>query len=219
VTGSCSGPLCAEQARVRQTVDGDGLCASCRSRLAGQLQVLPGLYQRCEGILVNRRAAGFERIRGGLPGGINLNDAAAAVRAKTMSVLASWAGLVVDERRLSKPPRRDVRSLARFLTKQLDWLAGHPAAGDAAAEIAGLVQSAEDAISPRGAARMELGPCDRSGCGGTVLVTARGDSGTGSVQVGCDAGHMWPTHRWLMLQHRIEQSRSDALADHYSGDA
>jgi hypothetical protein len=163
-------------------------------------------------MLVNAQARSLERVHRGLPGGINLNAAAVAIRTDMITVLASWAGLIVDERRVPRPRRRDVRSLADFLVRHLDWLAGHSAAGDAAAEIAALVRAAEDTISPDRAVRMELGPCDLSGCGRVISVTVRGDGDPTPSTIRCEGGHMLPPRRWLMLKHRIERARHGSRA-------
>jgi hypothetical protein len=186
---------------------GPRLCASCRAQLANHLTVLPDLYRRCEGILVHTRGRDLERVHGGLPGGISLNDSAVAIRTEMMTVLASWAGLVVDERDVPRPLRRDVHALTDFLVLHLDWLALHPAAGELAAEIATLVRSAEDTISPDTAVRVELGPCNRSGCDGVVSVVVGGDVEPTPNLMSCDGGHALPPQQWLMLKHRIEQAR------------
>lgn len=206
--GLCEGPRCRDrQSRIRQVNSGSRLCASCRAQLATHLTVLPDLYRRCEGILVNTRGRDLERVHGGLPGGISLNDAAVATRTEMLTVLASWAGLVVDERNVPRPLRRDVHALTSFLLTQLDWLAQHAAAGELAAEIAALVRSAEDTISPDTAVRVELGPCNRSGCAGVVSVVVGGDDEPTPNLMSCDSGHALPPQQWLMLKHRIEQAR------------
>jgi hypothetical protein len=208
MSGLCEGPRCRDkQSRIRRVNSGTRLCASCHAQLASHLAVLPDLYRRCEGILVNTRGRDLERVHGGLPGGISLNDAAVAVRTEMMTVLASWAGLVVDERQVSRPQRRDIHALTDFLAVQLGWLALHPAAGELAAEIGALVRSAEDTISPDTAVRVELGPCNRSGCSGVVSVVVGGDDEPTPTMMSCDSGHALPPQQWLMLKHRIEQAR------------
>jgi hypothetical protein len=157
--------------------------------------------------LVNTRGRDLERVHGGLPGGISLNDGAVAIRTEMMTVLASWAGLVVDERSVPRPLRRDIHALTDFLLTHIDWLAQHAAAGELAAEIGTLVRSAEDTISPDTAVRVELGPCNRSGCDGVVSVVIGGDVEPTPNLMSCDSGHALPPQQWLMLRHRIEQAR------------
>jgi hypothetical protein len=169
--------------------------------------VLPELYDRCEGMLVGRRTRAMERVRGGLPGGISLDDGAVAARARILTVLASWAGLVVDERGLARPPRRDVADLAGFLSRHLAWLAAHPAADEVVTEIAALVRAAEDTVCPHATVRIELGPCGQPACGQVVTLAVDADSEPVPTQIRCEAGHVWLPHQWLQLKHRIEQAR------------
>jgi hypothetical protein len=199
--------MCGEKRTQIERRSRPGLCRDCRTRLSDQLARLPNLYRWCEGMLVNTRGADVGRIRGGLPAGISLNAAAVAVRTEMMTVLASWAGLVVDELRIRPAPGRDVRALADFLGGHVDWLAVHPAAADAAGEIAALVRSAEDMISPDAPSRVELGPCARAGCGSVVslVVEKRGDQAQKMIK--CDDGHVWPPQQWLVLRYKIEQVR------------
>jgi hypothetical protein len=204
----CAGPRCRNRlSGARAPASGVRLCGFCQDNLAGQLALLPELYDRCEGMLVPRRTRAVERVRGGLPGGISLDDAAVAARARILAVLASWAGLVVDQRRLSRLPQRDVTDLAGFLTRHLAWLAAHPAADEIVTEIAALVRTAEDAVRPHGAVRIELGPCGQPGCGQIVTLAVNADNEPVPSQIQCEAGHVWLPHQWLLLKHRIEQAR------------
>jgi hypothetical protein len=157
-------------------------------------------------MLVNTRARDLERVRGGLPSGISLNDAAVTIRTEMVTVLASWAGLVVEERQVGRPPGRDVRALAKFLGVHVGWLAEHAAAADAAAEIAALVRAAEDMLAPETTVRVELGPCGLRGCGGVVSVIVGRGGDLAPKMVKCDGGHIWPPRQWLLLKHKIEQA-------------
>lgn len=170
------------------------LCAGCRAGVERDLTMLPGLYRRCAGHLVGPRHHDLDRVRGGRPGGINLDDAAVTARSDIMSVLASWAGLVADE--VGSRPRRDVDDLAAFLIRQLPWLAAHPACQSARREIAGLVAAAERVVGDD--LERTLGPCEHPGCAHPLIVTVGG-------RVGCAAGHQLPPHRWLMFRDRMER--------------
>jgi len=169
--------------------------------------MLPDLYRRCELMLLNPRGPDVGRVRGGLPAGISLNVAAMTIRTEMMAVLASWAGLVVEERPVRQPPERDIRALAGFLGKHLAWLARHSAARDAAAEIAGLVTAASDMLSTDTEVRVELGPCARAGCGDVVSVVVGGGGEEALKTIKCDRGHVWPPQQWLMLKDKIERAR------------
>lgn len=207
----CESPLCGlrsvpSQTRSRLAKNGARLCPTCHDELARELGEIPSIYYQCEQNLVNRRKRIVERIRGGVPGGISLNDAAFTARSDILSVLASWSGLVVDEYPVAAAPRRQVDTLAKFLSAHLDWLTAHPAAGSLAAEIHDVAVKAAAAVEPNPRAQLELGPCAQAGCESTVHVTMRADN-FAPAHVSCGAGHVWQPHEWLRLGHWIEQAR------------
>jgi hypothetical protein len=206
VLDQCKGPMCQDKPSHVELLTRPGLCSSCRAGLLSHLATMSNLYECCEELLLNKRVSDVGRVRGGLPGGISLNSKAVTIRSEMMRVLASWAGLVVDELRIGRPPRRDVRALATFLRVYLDWLAEHPAAPEAAAEIAARVSDAENVLAPDAADRVELGPCGQAGCGGVVSIVVRGGDDWTSKTIECDGGHVWPPQQWLMLKYRIEQA-------------
>lgn len=208
----CESPRCGlrnEQEPARSDESGERLCRRCRRFTQDRLSRLPALYRGCESALTNRRPRHSERIRGGLPGGISLNDRAVHARSEVLAVLASWASLVVEERRLSAAPGRSVGALARFLDRHIDWLSRHPAAGDFADEIHQVTGMAEAVTNPQSSARVELGPCDQPGCASPVTAIMRSrDNGPASVS--CGGGHVWRPHEWLMLGRRLELASSAA---------
>jgi hypothetical protein len=206
VPSSCEGPICRAKRSHVELLTRPGLCGSCRTGLSDHLTMLPKLYRWSEEILLNTRISDVGRIRGGLPGGISLNVPAVKLRTEMLTILASWAGLVVDERPVGRPPGREVCALATFLRAHLEWLAEHPAAADAAAEIAALVGDAKKLLAPDAAERTELGPCRKAGCGGIVSIVARGVGGDSSKTIECDGGHVLPPEQWLMLKYQIEQA-------------
>ena len=207
----CESPLCGprsgpSQTRSHPAASDVRLCPVCRDKLAKDLQQIPALYYQCEQILVSRYKRGTERIRGGLPGGISLNDAAFTARSDMLAVLVSWSGLVVDERPVSVAPRRRIDALAEFLVVHLDWLAAHPAAGYAVAEVHDVTRKATAAIDPYPEVRLALGPCVQDGCERTVHARVQACN-SAPTQVSCGAGHVWRPHEWLRLGYRIEQAQ------------
>jgi hypothetical protein len=183
------------------------LCSCCVDTLAGHLARLPALYQRSEASLHRRTKREVERVRGGAFGGITLDEAVVSSRATMVSVLTAWCVLVVQERPVSVAPRRLVVELAGFLTVHLDWLAAHPAAGDAAAEIQELAEQAQAAIQPNRLTELKLGPCVRPGCVSSVRITVGARDGVSPDRVSCDSGHVLRPHEWLLFDHRLEQAR------------
>jgi hypothetical protein len=204
----CDGPLCSTKySHGRRWDTSTRLCQSCRAGLSAHLAILPNLYRRCESLLVGSQARSVDRVHGGLPAGINLNEGAVAMRTEMRTVLASWACLVVDEHGMRQPPGRDVPALAGYLSMHLGWLTAHVAAADAATEIEAVVRDAENMLSSGHTARVELGSCERPGCGSVVSVAMDGDGGMASRVIECARGHVPPPHRWLMLKEKFDRAR------------
>ncbi|WP_019635016.1 hypothetical protein [Actinomadura atramentaria] len=208
-TQSCAAPVCgpgADERRCRSgTAPGLRVCAACRDRLRGALERLPALYDECGTALAHPSRSPRERVGGTRPLGLSLPEPVVAARAEILSVLASWAALVADERAVAPPPRA-VRALAVFLVRHLDWLLAHPAAADLVGEVAAVSRAARRAAAPDRAARLALGRCGRQGCDATVTadVGDRGDRPPGEAR--CGAGHVWHAHQWLLLARRMERA-------------
>ncbi len=209
----CEAPYCRKDSDTgrslsRQVAPGLRLCLECRDRLVDDLAELSKLYELSEEALVQRRHCVVERVRGGSPDGILLNDAVVQARSDMFRTLVSYAGMVVNERGVTGPDQREILRLAAFLTVHADWLAAHTTATDIASEIANLVKSAHAAINPNLVTRIELGLCGQPGCDQTVYAVVRTEDELSPTQVSCEAGHVWPPHRWLLLGRTIEQARA-----------
>ncbi|MET9819702.1 hypothetical protein [Streptomyces sp. NPDC006355] len=187
----------SERREPRTAASGQRLCLVCRSKLKEDLVSLPDLYESCEEALTPARSGMRERVSSGRARqDIRLNEAALQARGDMLPVLASWAGAIVTERRVTGPVRREVRPLAAFLSRHLDWLATHPAAGECAAEIRRIANVARSALAPLPVVQQDLGLCPVSGCEERVRASPRiGMSHT----VRCGAGHAVPPSRWLLL--------------------
>ena len=175
------------------------LCPVCRARLRTSLAALPSLHEACANELVPARRWMRERVTGGLPAGIALRENVATARANANAVLVAWASLVVEERRVRGPEGREVAPVVAFLQGHLDWLSAHPAAGEFADEVAGLVSALREVVNPGADAGFPVGRCDQPGCAEPVLVQLEvGDPGR--YPVSCTAGHRVPPERWLRLR-------------------
>lgn len=191
-----------------RTGDGKSLCTSCRGRLESNLLNLPALYSDCTGsprpemVRVIRKVARKSSATG------TMNPAAAEVRAAIRTVLASWSGLVAEERRLNSPAR-DVPALARFLCRHVEWLAHHPAAGDIAEEIQELSRRARKVADPGSLRRVHLGDCPDVGCEGTLvaLIRTHGDTMPSEIVCTASAAHTWPVTWWSRLARRMRTQR------------
>jgi hypothetical protein len=182
---------------------GLGLCRFCCARVRNDLGELPLLYEEFESSLTRFPFAFEERVSGGEMKGLCLNEASVNARREIISVLASWSGMVIEERRLTKSPRRDVPDLAAFLTCHLDWLLAHPAGPYFGDEVAAMAATARRASRSSPALRLPLGRCVEEGCDGGLYATGIAEDAQSPVQVRCEAGHVWQCQEWLALASRI----------------
>ncbi|WP_083940320.1 hypothetical protein [Saccharomonospora saliphila] len=129
-----------------------------------------------------------------------MNAAAVEVRSSIRTVLASWAGLVTEERRV-EPPARDIAVLARFLVRHVDWLCRHPAAGDLADEIRHLERTAARVAYPDDGRRIRVGHCPAPECDGELfaLIRPHGDLPRSEITCSESSVHSWPVTRWSKL--------------------
>ncbi|MFG2668430.1 hypothetical protein ACGFY6_29865 [Streptomyces sp. NPDC048387] len=220
VTAPCQGEGCRRRAADgrarRRTAEGGRLCRACRERLDAGLAQLAHLYEEC-GRMLSAAAPGSlrERTTGGDLPGLPFNGAAADVRAKMVSVLGSWSGLVAQERRLPSPPRT-VAALSAFLRRNGEWLAAHPAAAEATEEIARLVRAGRRAAFPEPARSIRLGACPESGCSGSLTASVHGagremdDEAGRAVVCDGDPAHRWTSDQWSGLSRSMESGRAAA---------
>jgi hypothetical protein len=194
-------------------VAGLRLCRACRDELATGLESLPGLYSEC-----GHRLGGSDRPRGNATGsgsmpGMPFNVAAADVRARILSVLASWSGMVVQERRVTAP-ERSVEALVTFLGRHVDWIAAHATATEATDEVAQLARAARRVAYPNPVRRVAIGGCVEVGCGGELVAFVHPQEPLLPAEIRCDADpcHSWLEHHWMQLNHRMGAVSSIAAA-------
>lgn len=191
--------LCAScGCRAVTAAPGTRLCSACQTRLRANLAVLPDLHAACADELTPSDHRTRERVTGWTPKGIVLREGVMTVRSDMVAVLASWATLIVDDRRVRGPRGQEVRHLVAFLLHHLGWLAAHPAAGDFADEIGELVRAVRDVLDPGKAADLAVSSCERPGCAEPVLARI-GARDPGRHLVACTAGHRVPPEHWLRL--------------------
>lgn len=192
----------------RRVVAGTRLCRACHDSLVTALEKLPGLYREC-----GRLLAGSDRPRdrtsGGPLPGLPFNAAAADARDSILRVLASWSGLVVEQRHVTAP-RRTVGALAGFLGRHVDWVAAQSIACDVTDEVAELVRSARRVAYPRPLRRVPVGACVEVGCGGGLFAVVDPDEALLPSEICCDTDpqHRWPAHRWTQLRRSMSTEPS-----------
>lgn len=137
-----------------------------------------------------------------------MNPAAAEMRSTIRTVLASWAGLVADERRL-EPPAREISALARFLSRHVTWLSRHPAAGDMADEIEDLMRAACDIAYPSNIRRVHIGYCPVSDCDGELIAHIRPQDDIHPSEIVCSlsSAHAWPITWWSKLARQMRKTQ------------
>ena len=182
------------------------LCRPCQKRISHQLELLPALYRECEHMLVARPKREVERVRGGLPGSASINEAAVSARSTIISTLATWAGLVRDERPVAVELRREVTPLSAFLRAHIEWLAAHPIAQGLSEELEDAVAMAQRVVHPEAGRKLKVGACDRQECTSTVYATFRAENGRVPTQVSCDGGHVISPRQWLLLHHAAQSA-------------
>ncbi|WP_234313737.1 hypothetical protein [Streptomyces sp. NBRC 109706] len=171
---------------------------------------LPTLYADChretavDGVRVIRKAP-----RKSAAANV-INPAAAEIRSTIRKALASWAGLVAEERRLP-PPARDMATLAHFLGRHIEWLCRHPAAGELADEIRELTRRARDIAYPNDMRRVPIGSCPDDGCPGELVALMRHRDARAPSEIVCSVSpdHSWPATRWTGLARRIRTRQGE----------
>lgn len=194
--GNCRG------CQPRHAHDGLRICLYHRDRLRRDALALPDLW-RDLGTALSRAGTGHgERVTGTPTRGLVLNEAASDARAHLRDVLAAWCQLVTDERGLTAPPA-DPPAMAAHIAAHTDWLAAHPAAGDACDELHDLATGRARAIAyPSGNRVFQVAPCpmtdlDRTGapttqpCPGTIWTLIRPTSDYLPSELTCN---QWPDH-------------------------
>jgi len=194
--------------RVYPAEQGSQLCSLCRARVRDDIVELPKLYEESESSLIRFPFAFQERIRGGKVKGLCLNEASVNARSDIISVLATWSGMVAEERRLTKPIRRDVAGLAAFLTRHLDWLLAHAAAPYFADEVAAMAAATRRASRAGPVPRLPLGYCVEEDCDAALYADGTAEDARSPAQVSCEAGHRWQAHEWLVLASRMSGQES-----------
>lgn len=179
------------------------VCTVCRDRLVKDLRNLPVLYSDCNGGVAPEVVRAIRRVPRKSPNTDSMSPAAAEIRSAICSVLASWAGMVADERRL-EPPARDIPALTRFLCRHVEWLTRHPAAGDMVDEIRDLTRTARSIAYPNSIRRIHIGSCPDGDCDGELVALIRSREELPS-EIVCTISpdHSWPVTRWTSLARQV----------------
>jgi hypothetical protein len=173
-----------------------------RRRISENLVALGELYNELAHSLTSSPPSQgvIERVQERGSPGIPLNTPAVDIRDEIRGVLASWAAVVREGRRVQAPARNAIALLA-FLTHHARWLGDHEAAGDLVAETDELIKAAWSVLSGRTDRHMVIGPCVRPGCGGTLVAHLGSTAPSGRAAITCSAerSHTWSPELWHTL--------------------
>ncbi|MDH6586219.1 hypothetical protein M2161_005325 [Streptomyces sp. SAI-133] len=214
----CASNRCRRAARSgalrRRPAEPDArLCGPCGRALAADLAALPALHRESEQHLVlPARQGGLARVTGHRPDPPPVSDTALEARHDAVVRLASWARLVLDETGTGRPPERTVPALAAFLGRHVGLLAAHPAAGEAADEIARVATALRLVVAPPKPDLVPLGRCVEPGCEAEVTLPERGGENLVLRGPMCGAGHVLTPRQWLLLNRRQSMSETEETA-------
>ena len=213
-------PCPRNHAKEIRAATGSFLCSPCGKQLERNLGALPMLHQE---LLhdISSTSQGINPTR--VSGSIRVDYLDLSVfdtRHNILTILESWAGIVVERRR-TVAPTRSVPHLVRFLILNLEWLAGQPPAADFADEIESLHGELLRAISPE----PPTIKCVVNNCPGRINTSPQNIRRAGKASISCSSGHSWDTHEWLALRRLSiddqgtphEQTATSQACSHESG--
>jgi hypothetical protein len=192
--------------------NGSFVCTVCQDCLATDLLNLPALYSDCSGGTAREAVRVIRKVPQKRSTTDCMTPAAAEIRSAIRTVLASWAGLVAEERRL-EPPARDIAALARFLCKHVAWLTRHPAAGDLVDEIRELTRAARNIAYPDTIRRVYIGCCPAGDCDGDLVALIRSRSDRRPSEIVCTISHdhSWPITKWTKLARQVREVKGESV--------
>lgn len=197
-----------------QAADGLNLCQhhtrwiALDAVLAANLWIELGLCLVGSGTMEEIRTKG-EKL------GINLRDAVVEHRGDIRHTLVSWTLMISDERGIGTPADT-ITALGDYVARHNQWLAAHPAAGDASSELRELVTVGRALQQPSGTRVVPIGPCpvvaEERVCTGTLRALLRRQASLLPSAVTCDADatHSWDSTQWSKLGRAMKQARSVA---------
>lgn len=206
---TCTTPCAGCQPQ--QAADGLRLCHHHTRRLAHDATQAAHLHTELQHQLTHTARPG-EHTTGTPDRSTTLNDRAVTTRTDIRAVLVAWTQMIADERGIH-PPADNIGAIGGYLARHATWLAAHPAAGDAAAELHHLVHTAWPIAYPTGARVFPVAPCPEPGCPGTLKAILRTTDSLLPSALACDTGpeHVIPADRWLTLGRTLNRQQETRL--------
>lgn len=219
---TCQAQTCRGCAPARAH-DGLQLCGHCAGRIGADAQRAAELDSD---LVFALTPPGEPGVRGD-HGGITLADAAVEARQMIRAVLSSWSRMISEERGIRLPGAwrltrladgvhgplnrawhvNDIPAgMAAYIATHAQWLAAHPAAAEAADEMADLAQRSHAAAYPSGTRIIHIGACpaldgDQLPCQGQIRALLRREASLLPSAVACDHDqtHTWTPDQWRAL--------------------
>ena len=217
----CAAPRCRTIGHHTPDCD-NGECRGCQPRLAADglrlchihtRDIATDAYRAAEvhtelALALTRSDRPGERTSGTRDPGLVVNERAVEARTLIRHTLVAWCRLIAEERGIDLP-RDEVAAMGDYIARHAHWLAAHPAAGDASAEMRELAVRAHRIAYPDGTRVVAVGPCPRDGCGGTIRAVLRASDSLLPSRIVCDANadHVWPADQWLTLGRQLRRAR------------
>jgi hypothetical protein len=167
------------------------------------------LYGELE--LVLARPQGFgEKTSGSKSHGLEMNTRAMEARRLIRHTLASWCGLIAEERGIGTPTD-DVGAMGDYVGSHQEWLSAHGAAEECAGELGELAHGfPRRAAYPNPVSVVELGACPMPDCEGKITAVVRKGDSLFPSAVECNQPpedgvlepHIWPwgSDEWRVLK-------------------
>lgn len=228
-TDACATETTCRGCAPARAADGLQLCPRCTSGIGRDAQRAAALDPDLALALIGQAEPGSR----GDHGGISLADAAVEARTLIRAVLSSWCRLIAEERGIRLPgvwtydrlptgvhgPLRPVwrvndslPGMAAYIATHATWLAAHPAAAEAADEMANLASRAFGAAYPSGTRIIPIGACpavdhDQMPCVGQIRALLRQEASMLPSAVACDTDdtHEWTADQWRLLGRQMSQ--------------
>lgn len=205
-TDDCTDPEC-RGCHPARAADGLQLCLHCGDRIATDAVKAAATDPA---LLLALTPTGEPGARGD-HGGLTLSDAAVEARTNLRAVLTSWCRMIAEERGITLPHDGQPMTLGAYVATHARWLAAHPAAADASAEMADLARSCYAAAYPSDTRIIHIGACpalvDGEPCEGQIRALLRREASLLPSAVACDtvAEHAWTPDQWRALGRHMAQ--------------
>lgn len=194
----------------RKAADGLRLCDVHTDAIGHDAIRAGDLHGALADVLTGGGGGGPKVSGGSVDKSLNLNERAVELRDDIRAKLVSWCLMISEERGIALPEDRPIR-LGAYVNTHRAWLAAHPAAGDASAELRQLVNDARRVAYPEvsGTTR-DLGTCpvteDGAVCGGKLRGVMRRTDSFLPSWVLCDREreHAWDATQWIELGAALE---------------